>query len=86
MNISSVIVVPHPDKIQVVAQALGDISGVEVATVVPEGKIIITIETEGDRDTVNIFEAITLMDHVLSASMVYHHQEADLDTEISVAA
>ena len=86
MNISSVIVVPHPDKIEAVAASLANIDGVEVATVAPEGKIIITIETEADRDTIQTFEFITVMDGVLSASMVYHHRETDLDTEIAVVA
>jgi periplasmic nitrate reductase NapD len=52
----------------------------------PEGKIIVTIETDEDRETIQTFEFITLMDGVLSASMVYHQKENDPEVEISVAA
>lgn len=86
MNISSVIVVPHPEKVASVTTALNEISGVEVAAVSPEGKIIITIETDGDRETVQTFEFITLMDGVLSASMVYHQLETHPEVEIPVLA
>ena len=86
MNISSVIVIPHPDQIDSVSAALNGVAGVEVAAVSPEGKIIVTIETDEDRETIQTFEFITLMDGVLSASMVYHHKENDPEVEISVAA
>ncbi|MEY4591416.1 MAG: nitrate reductase biosynthesis protein [Pseudomonadota bacterium] len=86
MNISSVIVIPHPDQIDSVSVALNGLEGVEVAAVSPEGKIIVTIETDEDRETVQTFEFITLMDGVLSASMVYHQKENDPEVEISIAA
>jgi nitrate reductase NapD len=86
MNISSVIVIPHPDHVQAVVAALPGVPGVEVAHVSPEGKIIVTIETDGDRETVQAYEVISLLDGVLSASMVYHQQENEPESEISLAA
>lgn len=86
MNISSVIVIPHPDHIEAVVARLKVQAGVEVAAVSPEGKIIVTIETEGDRETVQMYEAISLMDGVMSASMVYHQKEDEPEVEISLAA
>ena len=86
MNISSAIVIPHPDHINTVVSSLNETFGVEVAAVSPEGKIIITIETEGDRETIQTFEHISVMDRVMSASMVYHQLETDPELEISVAA
>jgi len=86
MNISSVIVIPHPDRVEAVVAGLKLLAGVEVAAVSPEGKIIITIETEGDRETVQMYESISLMDGVMSASMVYHQKENEPEVEISLAA
>lgn len=86
MNISSVIVIPHPERVEAVVAGLKALSGVEVAAVSPEGKIIITIETEGDRETVQMYESISLMDGVMSASMVYHQKENEPEVEISLAA
>lgn len=86
MNISSVIVIPHPDQVESVVAALKQRESVEVAAVSPEGKIIITIETEDDGATIQCYESITLMDGVMSASMVFHQKESDPEVEISVAA
>ena len=85
MNISSVIVIPSQDKTEAVIAALKSTAGVEVA-VVSDGKIIITIETPDNGETVRTFEFITTMEGVLSASMVYHQFETDPEVEISVAA
>jgi nitrate reductase NapD len=86
MNISSVIVIPHPDHIEVVRASLADIPGVEVQAVSPEGKMIVTLEAEGDAETTRTYEFISQLDGVLSASMVYHQKESDPETEISVEA
>lgn len=86
MNISSIIVIPHPAHVQGVTSALAAIEGVEVAAVSPEGKIVISLETEGDRETIQTFEFVSQMEGVLSASMVYHQLETDPEVEISVVA
>lgn len=86
MNISSVIVIPGPDCTQAVVASLNTLEGVEVAAVSPEGKIIALLETDGDRETVQLYEQISLMDGVMSASMVYHQKESEPEAEISLAA
>ena len=86
MNISSVIVIPHPDRIPAVFEALSLVEGIDVALVSPEGKIIVTIETEGDRETIARYEYISQIEGVMSASMVYHQQENEPEVEISLAA
>ena len=86
MNISSVIVIPHPEHVAAVSAALGELPGVEVAIVSPEGKIIATIETDGDAETVRCYEIISKIDGVMSASMVYRQNETEPEVEITVAA
>ncbi len=86
MNISSIVVIPHPDRVAAVQEALRKIDGVEVHGVSPEGKMVVTIETADDRATTDTFELISRLDGVLSASMVFHQLETDPETEISVKA
>ncbi|MCX8085597.1 MAG: chaperone NapD [Rhodocyclaceae bacterium] len=86
MNISSVIVIPHPDRSEDVRRALEEIGGVEVHAVSPQGKMIVTLETENDGETIAAFERIGQLDGVLSASMVYHQHEPAPDMEISLEA
>lgn len=86
MNISSVIVIPHPDRIDAVRAALAGIAGVELHAASPAGKMIVTLEAADDRATTRTYELIGQLDGVLSASMVYHQNEPDPETEISVEA
>ena len=86
MNISSVIVIPRAEQVAQVKALLSGYEGVEVAAVSPEGKIIATIETDSDRATIQTYEAISLLDGVMSAAMVYHQREDQPDAEILIAA
>lgn len=86
MNISSVIVIPHPDQIEAVRQRLQEVDGVEVHAVSPEGKMIVTVEVENDGETARTYEFVSQLDGVMSASMVYHQKESDPETEIFVEA
>jgi nitrate reductase NapD len=85
VNISSAIVHARPGHAEVVRDALAAIAGVDIHAVSAEGKLIVTIESPGDRETADTFEAISQMDHVLSTSMVYHQTEAEPETEIQLA-
>lgn len=84
MNISSVIVIPHPEHVAAVRDQLQTLSGVELHAVSPEGKMIVTLEAAGDRETVELFERISLLDGVMSAAMVYHQKENDPEAPVSV--
>jgi len=86
MNISSVIVIPHPDHIEAVRVRLQEVDGVQLHAVSPEGKMIVTVEADDDRTTTGTYEYIGQLDGVLSASMVYHQKESDPEMEISVEA
>lgn len=86
MNISSVVVIPRPEAVEAVVARLTQLEGVEVALVSPEGKIIATIELDGDAETVQTYEAIGTLDDVLSVALVYHHKETEPDAVICVPA
>lgn len=81
VNISSVIVGVVPDSGPAVRSRLEEFSGVEVHAVTEEGRMIVTIESDGDQATVQTFEAIRQLPGVLSAAMVYHQFESDPDGE-----
>lgn len=86
MNISSLIVIPHPDHIESVQRLLREVEGVEVHAVSPEGKIVVTLESADDRTTAHIYDFVSHMDGVLSAAMVYTQNEADPEALISLEA
>lgn len=84
MNISSIIVYPGPGLAEAVRARLVAQTGVEVHAVDEDGRMIITVETDGDGAMIQAFEAVNKTEGVLSASMVYHQTEANPDAEISV--
>lgn len=82
LNISSVIVHPRPGEAEAVRARLAGLGGVEIHAVADDGRMIVTIETEGDGAMANSFDAINRTDGVLSASMVFHQTESDPDKEV----
>jgi nitrate reductase NapD len=82
MNVSSLIVNAKDGQALAVQALLTQQTGVEVHAASPEGKLIVTIETDSDRDTVAAYERISRTDGVLSAAMVYHQIESEPDQEI----
>ena len=82
MNISSAVVLAQPGRLELVRSGLGTLPGVEIHAVSEEGKLIVTIETDGDGPMADAFEAINRLDGVLSASMVFHQIESDPDKEL----
>jgi nitrate reductase NapD len=82
VNISSAIVHARPGHAEAVQRELASLAGVEIHAVSDAGKLIVTIESPGDGETADIFEAISRMDHVMSTSMVYHQTESDPEKEI----
>lgn len=86
MNISSVIVHARPGAADAVSDRLLALDGVEIHAVSPEGKIIVTIESDSDGATTGTYESIGRLDDVLSIALVYHQTESDPEMEISVEA
>lgn len=72
MNISGVIVRARPEKLAAVRERLADIAGVEIHAATDDGRLIVTVEEESDRDLADTVLSLHDVPGVLSASMVYH--------------
>jgi nitrate reductase NapD len=82
MNISSAIIHALPRDVALVQSGLAAIAGVEVHAISPEGKMIVTIETEDDGSNAATYQLIGQLDGVMSAAMVYHQTESEPYKEI----
>jgi nitrate reductase NapD len=82
MNISSAIIHALPRDVALVQSGLAALAGVEVHAVSPEGKMIVTIETEDDGSNAATYQLIGQLDGVMSAAMVYHQTESEPFKEI----
>lgn len=86
MNISSIIVHAKPTELASVRGSLEQIPGVDIHAATDDGRLVVTIEADGDGETTGIFDRINATDGVLSVAMVYHQFESDPESEASVRA
>lgn len=75
MNITGILVSAHPGQTDALRAQLAAMPGVEVHAVTPEGRMVVTVEQTTDGEMTGAFDAINRLPGVLSAALVYHHDE-----------
>lgn len=81
MNISSLIVDVQPAHLLSAQVTLSAWPGIDVHAATPEGKLIVTIETDTDGETTDTFSRIAAVAGVMSVAMVYHQFEPNPQQE-----
>ena len=81
MNISSLVIDAQPGRVEDVHRILAQMPGVQIHAASPQGKLIVTVEVDGDADTTERFTQISALDGVMSAAMVYHQFEPEPEQE-----
>ncbi|HEB56057.1 MAG TPA: glutamate synthase [Gammaproteobacteria bacterium] len=85
MNISGVLVYARPEQVEAVTTQLVKIPGVEVHASSPQGRLVLTIEAAHAGQMADTLVACQNVANVLSAAMIYHHdEELDEDETVSV--
>ena len=79
MNIAGVVVFSIPNAETELQSRLNSLFGVEIHAVSDEGKMVVTIENEHESDLADTVMEIQKLTGVLSASLVYHHNENNLN-------
>jgi nitrate reductase NapD len=82
LDISGLVIYAAPGAGAQAVAALGTIEGLTVHAASPEGKIVVTLETEDAQRSMELFERIGALAGVESVAMVYHQIETDPDQEI----
>jgi nitrate reductase NapD len=73
-HVSSLVVHVRPERAHTVRRAMIGVPGLEVHAE-EGGKIIVTLETDTEADIVTRLNEISLLDGVMSATLVFHHVE-----------
>ncbi|KAA0009791.1 hypothetical protein F0A17_19980 [Billgrantia pellis] len=83
VHISSLVVQLRPERIEEIGLYCQAHDGVEVHATDPCGKMVVLLETAGQREIVAFIEGLQRAPGVLSVSLVYHHAESaeELDKE-----
>ncbi|UFN51632.1 chaperone NapD (plasmid) [Roseomonas sp. OT10] len=74
-HVSSLVVHCHRERAAGVAAVLGGMDGVEVHGGVPEGRLVVTLETTTESDIVERLGQVQCLDGVLAANLVFHQFE-----------
>lgn len=81
MNISGVVVRAKPENIESVSEQLTRMQGVEVHGFNADGRMVVTVESDSDRDLADTVFKLNEVPGVISASMIYHQYEQDSQLE-----
>ena len=76
LHIAGIVVHAYPESVQQVAETIERFPGAEVHAVSRDGKLVVTLEAPTSREVAARIESIQKLDAVLSASLVYQHNEA----------
>ena len=76
LHIAGIVVHARPGEAASVATAVAAGSGAVVHVASPEGKLVVTLEAATAREVAARIEAIQRLDGVLSALLVYQHNES----------
>ena len=60
-----------------IAGAVEEIPGADVHAATPEGKMVITLETDGDQAILAHIDTINRISGVISTALVYHQVDED---------
>ena len=82
-HVSSLVVHCRKESAAEVATALRAIDGMEVHGGVPEGKLVVTLETATEGEIVERLNQVQLLKGVLAATLVFHQFEPTHSSEAS---
>lgn len=75
LHIAGIVVHALPERVQRLATAIAELSGAEVHAASADGKVVVTLEGSSAREIAGRIEEIQRLDGVVSASLVYQHNE-----------
>ncbi|OOZ38597.1 hypothetical protein BOW53_14960 [Solemya pervernicosa gill symbiont] len=82
MNICGVLVHARPENIVPVKERLQHLEGVEVHAINDDGQLVVTLEQDDEGLMADTLMSFQNVDGVISASMIYHHNEDENNEEV----
>ncbi|MGF1783932.1 chaperone NapD [Vibrio fluvialis] len=79
VHISSLVVHALPEHLETVKAQIEQFENTEIYGDSPEGKIVVVLETQNQGFVTDTIDAINNLPNVLSAVLVYHQIETNLD-------
>ena len=76
LHIAGIVVHAAPQGAQRIAESIAAMPGAEVHATSRDGKLVVTLEASSAREIASCIEEIQRLEHVISAALVYQHNEA----------
>ena len=83
-HIASLIVYAQSAQRDAVAVELNRIEGLEIHAIDPSGKLIVTLEADGEADILDCIDRIQAIAGILGANMVYHQIDNQSESVLSL--
>ncbi|MEC4723646.1 chaperone NapD [Noviherbaspirillum sp. CPCC 100848] len=75
LHIAGIVVFSNPANAENVAASIRAIPAATIFVVAPDGKIVVTLEAESTKRTLDYMDAIRVLPGVIDVAMVYQHAE-----------
>lgn len=75
MNIAGVLLHINPSRASEIEEALTQMAGTEIHAIQPDGRWVVTVEGDDDRQVADTVMNLHRLAGVLSAAMIYQHSE-----------
>lgn len=84
VHIAGIVVFVRPERIDAVTAHIRAIPGATIHATSADGKIVVTLETESTKRTLDYMDAMRVLPGVADVALVYQHAEplADIEQEI----
>lgn len=84
IHIAGIVVYTRPEHLDSVSSCIGALPGAEIHGSNADGKLVVTLETDSTRRTLDIMDAIRALPGVINVALVYQHAEpvSALDLEV----
>ena len=76
LHIAGIVVHAIPEAVKRVAASIADMPGAALHATSANGKLVVTLEASNSREITATIERIQQLANVMSASLVYQHNEA----------
>lgn len=85
VHIAGIVVYVQPEQLESVSSCIDAVPGAEVCAADASGKLVVTLETDSTKRTLDIMDAIRALPGVVDVALVYQHAEpiSALDQEVS---
>ncbi|GIZ50371.1 chaperone NapD [Noviherbaspirillum aridicola] len=84
IHIAGLVVHASPDAVPTLRSAISLIPGAQVHAAAADGRMVVTLETDSTKRTLDQMDALRALPGVLSVALVYQHAEqaAAMDEEV----